>query len=51
MTAKETAIQDIKDELRQESRCFIAFRKKLNPIMKKLVKNYITLQEKPNDKA
>lgn len=45
MTAKETAIQDIKDELRQESRCFITFRKKLNPIMKKMVKNYIKLQE------
>lgn len=45
MTAKETAIKDIKDELRQESRSFITFRKKLNPIMNFIVKRYLKLQD------
>ena len=33
----------VKDELRKESKCFLAFRKKLNPIMDKLVENYTKL--------
>lgn len=45
MTAEEQATLDIKDELRKESKCFLAFRKKLNPIMDKLVKNYTKFQE------
>nr|DAK84512.1 MAG TPA: hypothetical protein [Caudoviricetes sp.] len=45
MTVEEQATLDIKDELRQRSRCFLAFRKKLNPIMDKLVENYTKLQE------
>lgn len=45
MTAEEQATLDIKDELRKGSKCFLAFRKKLNPIMNKLVGNYIKLQE------
>lgn len=45
MTAKETALQDIKDDLKQQSKCFISFREKLNPIMKRMVSNYIKLQE------
>lgn len=44
MTVEEQATLDIKDELRQKSRCFLAFRKKLNPIMDKLVENYTKLQ-------
>lgn len=45
MTVEEQATLDIKDELRKGSRCFLAFRKKLNPIMDKLVENYTKLQE------
>lgn len=45
MSAKQQAIKDIKDELRQNSQCFIAFRSELNPIMKELVSNYINLQK------
>lgn len=45
MTAEEQATLDIKNELRQSSKCFLAFRKKLNPIMDKLVENYTKLQE------
>lgn len=45
MTVEEQATLDIKDELRKESKCFLAFRKKLNPIMGKLVENYTKLQE------
>ena len=45
MTIEEQATLDIKDELRKESKCFLAFRKKLNPIMDKLVENYTKLQE------
>lgn len=46
MTAEEQATLGIKGELRKESRCFLAFRKKLNPIMDKLVENYTKLQER-----
>lgn len=45
MTAKEQAVQDIKDELKLSSKSFLAFRKKLDPIMDKLVENYIKQQE------
>lgn len=45
MTAKEQAVQDIKDELRLSSRSFLAFRKKLDPIMDKLVEDYTKQQE------
>lgn len=45
MTAEELATQDIKDELKLESKCFIAFREKLNPTMNEIVDNYTKLQE------
>ena len=45
MTVEEQATLDIKDGLRKGSRRFLAFRKKLNPIMDKLVENYTKLQE------
>lgn len=51
MTARETAIHDIKDDLWQNSKCFITFRKQLNPIMKRMVDNYINLQKKLNGKV
>lgn len=49
MTAEEQATLDIKDELRQRSKCLLAFRKKLNPVMDKLVENYTKLQEEQTD--
>lgn len=45
MTAKQKAIQDIKECLRQESKAFIAFRTELNPIMDELVKQQLKEQE------
>lgn len=44
MDAKEVAIQDIKDDLKQQSKSFLAFHKQLNPIMKKIVNTYIQQQ-------
>lgn len=40
MSARQQAIQDIKECLKQESKSFIAFRSELNPIMRKLVREY-----------
>lgn len=45
MTVEEQATLDIKNELRLRSKYFLTFRKKLNPIMDKLVENYTKLQE------
>lgn len=45
MTAKQKAIQDIKECLRQESKAFIAFRTELNPIMDELVEQQLKKQE------
>ena len=51
MTIEEIATLDIKNDLRKQSRCFLTFREKLNPIMDKLVDNYIKIQEECNDKG
>lgn len=45
MTSKEQAIQDIKDELDKEGKCFITFIVKLDPIIEKIVEGYIKQQE------
>ena len=45
MSAKQVAIQDIKQELSIQGKCFLAFRKELNPVMKELVNNQIKAQE------
>ena len=37
MSVKEVAVRDIKDDLRQNGLCFLAFRKDLDPIMDELV--------------
>ena len=37
MSVKEVAIEDIKDDLRQNGLCFLAFREDLDPIMDELV--------------
>ena len=44
MTAKQQALKDIKDELRQENKAFIAFRSELNPIMRRIVSEYLHQQ-------
>lgn len=44
--AKEKAIQDIKEDLMQEGKCFLAFRKKLNPTIGNIVRKYINAQQK-----
>ena len=45
MTAEQQALQDIKDDLKQQSKTFIAFRKRLNPIMDRIVNHYLNEQE------
>ena len=37
MSTKESAIQDIKEDLKKQRKCFIAFHNELNPVMRKLV--------------
>ncbi len=46
MNARSQAIQDIRESLKQEGRCFITFRKELNPTMRELLKFYTKLQIK-----
>lgn len=45
MTAYQSAINDIKDDLKSSGRCFLSFRKELNPIMRDIVNNAIKKQE------
>jgi hypothetical protein len=45
MTAKQKAILDIKQELRDQAKAFIAFRTELNPIMDELVSDYYNKEE------
>ena len=44
MSAKEWAIQDMLPELRKSNKCFLAFKKELNPVMRKLVSKQIQAQ-------
>ena len=44
MSAKETAIRDIKEDLKQNHKSFIAFHKELNPIMDRIVKKQLEKQ-------
>ena len=44
MTAKQSAIKDIKEDLKKESKSFITYRTELNPVMEKLVKEHIRQQ-------
>lgn len=44
-TAKSQAEKDIRESLRMQGKCFLAFRTELNPIMKDLVKNQIKAQK------
>ena len=45
MSAKESAIKDIKESLQLQGKCFLAFHKELNPIMQQLVRNHIKSQQ------
>ena len=45
MSVKQLAERDIRESLSIQGKCFIAFRKELNPVMKKLVKNHIKAQQ------
>ena len=48
MSAKDAAIKDIMSELNEKNKCFITFRKDLNPIMRTLVKDQIKAQSSLN---
>jgi len=50
MTARQSAIEDIKSELHQSSKAFIAFNKKLNPVIKQITEDYINTQQSLNTK-
>ena len=43
--AKKQAIHDIKESLKEEKKAFLLFRKELNPVMSKLVKEYLGLKK------
>lgn len=44
----QQAIQDIREDLSKEHKCFIAFRTKLNPVMRGLVKEQLRQQSNLN---
>lgn len=46
MSPKQAAINDIKESLRKQGKCFIAFHRVLNPIMDILVKQQLDEQVK-----
>lgn len=48
MSAKEAAINDIKKDLLQHNKSFIAFKQELNPIMRKLVRKHLMEQQSIN---
>lgn len=50
MTAKHQAIEDIKAELAETSRVFLAFHKELDQRINNLVNNYTALQQSLNTK-
>lgn len=51
MSPKKQAIQDIREELQRNGRCFLAFHSELNPIMRRLVNNQIKLQQSVKSKV
>lgn len=50
MTAEEVATQDIKDALRQDSKCFIAFKRDLDPVIEEVTESYVKQQEDLDNK-
>lgn len=45
MNAREQAIKDIKEELRKQHKCFLAFHKELDSPIEKIIKSYTTKQK------
>ena len=45
MSARQQAEQDIKESLKIQGKCFLAFRAELNPIMNNLVNEQLKAQE------
>lgn len=45
IAARNAAIHDIKECLREEKKAFLLYRKELNPIMDELVKEYSSLEK------
>lgn len=50
MTAKQKAIQDIRTELKNESKSFIAYRTELNRQMRNLVNEHLKAQKQVSKK-
>ena len=50
MSVRQLAEQDIKDDLQQHGKCFIAFQKKLDPYMEMLVNERIREQVEVSNK-
>lgn len=44
MTAYRQAVKDIKADLSQSAKVFLAYRRELDPVMKHLTEDYISLQ-------
>lgn len=43
---KATAVQDIKQELHRQGKCFITFRIELNAPIREIIREYLEKQEK-----
>lgn len=50
MTARSKAVEDIKEELKSESKVFLVFNVNLNPVINALVKEYLKQQENMSKK-
>lgn len=49
MSAKDVAIRDMLPELESQNKCFLAFKKELNPAMRKLVGDQLREQRRISD--
>lgn len=49
MTAKQQAVEDIKNDLLQQSKSFLMFNRRLDPVMRKLVSRHKEAQRKVID--
>lgn len=50
MSPRRKAEHDIRKELTRQGKCFIAFRKELNPVMREIVKEHLEEQKLPKTK-
>ena len=51
MTAKEQALRDIHECLKEEGKCFLHFIKELDPVMDEIVEIYSQEQQKMGDRV